>query len=958
LQQEKPMARDSRILAVSNGNSTKARDTALLQFETCIDLEGHRCSEQFSVDDHTLIVSKGTPGTERRWRLDEIDGFRVEPGIGSCFVQARMAGHWIDLLRCPGGADPQLTASIAQLNSLDRDGDFSGFGPPSAGQQRAFLSRGDARPRNDADPQPTRTAVRLFSLLHPSFGTLLLLFALSAAAVVIEVAPPLLQGVLVDRVLTTNGGQHPSPQMLFLLLAIVTGLLLVRLAGTIVGVWKGYVSSHAGASMTADLRAALVKKLNSLPLAFHDRSQVGALMSQVAYDTETLHTLIYHITGGLLLQGLQLVGISIAMFWLNPKLAAVTLLPMPLILAGSWYFTRHLQPRQHHYWEAVGKQASALMGMLSGIRVVKAFVQEDREIRRFEQASRRLRDSRLTVDVSTSMFTAAIGMLFAIGGLAVWYIGGRDVLFGRMTLGSLMAFFMYLAMFYAPLTSIAESTAWFANFFGTSRRLCDVLDAPGETETPRSKVSLGRVRGRVELERVSFGYDKNRPVLKDVSFAIGPGQMVGVVGRSGSGKSTLVSLIGRLYDADSGQIRVDGMDVQQIKRQDLRRQIGMVPQDSFLFRGTIAENIAYGNTRATPEQILVAAKQADAHDFIMEMPLAYSTQLREGGTGLSGGERQRLSIARALLFDPAILILDEATSNVDAESERAICRTVRRWARQRTAIVISHRLSTLRGADWLLVFDQGRLVEQGTQESLIAQGGIYSTLASIQGDLTDIRQRLEATVGAAAVANVESAIGSEDDGDAFLSSTSPMGRSFLGTSETDGQEKGDDEIHWFDPSEIMVENGPCGTLSVISSGERSEDVYAVRAFPTDHERQYVSLRRREQAGRPCELGMIGSLDRWPRSAQEGITRSLGRRYLFRRILEIRQICTSENVLALSVETDSGPAMVRLEKPGEGSQPFRQNGLLLTDSTGNYFVMADRNAIPKWQQRLLTLYFGD
>ena len=648
---------------------------------------------------------------------------------------------------------------------------------------------------------------------------MLLLLALSAAAVGIEVVPPLLQGMLVDRVLTPGAGHRPAEQLLLLLSAIVIGLLLVRLAGSAVGIWKGYVSSRVGAAMTADLRNALVEKLNALPLAFHDRNQVGVLMSQVAYDTETLHTLIYHMTSGLLLQSLQLLGISVALFCLNAKLAVVTLLPMPLILLGSWYFTRYLQPRQHHYWEAVGKQASALMGMLSGMRVVKAFVQEGREIRRFRQSSRRLRDSRLTVDVSTSTFTAAMGMLFAVGGLAVWYIGGRDVLFGRMTLGSLMAFLAYLAMFYAPLTSIAESTAWFANFFGTSRRICDVLAVPDETETPRARLALDRIRGQVELHGVSFGYDKSRPVLNDVSFAISPGQMVGVVGRSGSGKSTLVSLIGRLYDADSGEIRIDGVDVRQINRQDLRRQIGMVPQDPFLFRGTIAENIAYGNPGAAAEQILLAARQADAHDFIMEMPLAYSTQLREGGAGLSGGERQRLSIARALLFDPAILILDEATSSVDAESESAIGNTIRRWTRRRTAIVVSHRLSTLRGADRLLVFDQGRLAEQGTDEELIAQGGIYSTLASIQGNLNDIRRRLAATVGGGGSSSVEPANG--EDGEDFLAAASP---------QTEHEETADCEIRWLDPNAAAIECGQQGALRLTSSGDTIDGVYAARAF--------------------------------------------------------------------------------------------------------------------------------
>ena len=521
---------------------------------------------------------------------------------------------------------------------------------------------------------------RLWALLRPFRGSVVLLLVLSLGAVAIDLAPPMLQKVLVDRVLQADRAQHPQGQLLQLLLAIVAGLLLARLAATLVAVWKGWVSSRVGTTLTSDLRNELVAKLNELPLAFYDRNQVGVLMSQVAYDTETLHTLVYHMTSGFLMQSLQLAGIGVMLLCLNAKLALVTLLPMPLILAGSWYFTRYLQPRHQHYWAAVGKQASALMGMLTGIRVVKAFVQEDREIRRFADSSRRLRDSRLTVDNASVTFTAAMGLLFALGGLVVWYIGGRDVLFGSMTLGSLMAFLALLAMFYAPLTTIAESTTWFASFYSTSRRICALLDVPSESEQAPADRAVGPVprRRRVPTRVVR---------LRSQPAGAGRHQLYDRAGRDGGrggpqrlGQVDAGESHRPLYQCDAGQIRIDGIDVRQANPRQLRRQIGMVPQEPFLFRGSVAANITYGNGQATPEQILLAARNADSHEFIMRMPFAYETQLGEGGSGLSGGERQRLSIARALLFDPAILILDEATASVDAESERAICQAIRRWA--------------------------------------------------------------------------------------------------------------------------------------------------------------------------------------------------------------------------------------------------------------------------------------
>ena len=682
----------------------------------------------------------------------------MEPTVGSHFLQVQVDGQWIDVLRRPGDVTRELTDLVGRLNARCRQDFRATPGGAENGARRQNLDgwRCDSRPETKTPPRSRMTA-RLWALLRPFRGSVVLLLVLSLGAVAIDMTPPILQKVLVDRVLQVDRAQHPMGQLLQLLLAIVAGLLLARLAATLVAVWKGWVSSRVGTTLTSDLRKELVAKLNELPLAFYDRNQVGVLMSQVAYDTETLHTLVYHMTSGFLMQSLQLAGIGVMLFCLNAKLALVTLLPMPLILAGSWYFTRYLQPRHQHYWAAVGKQASALMGMLAGIRVVKAFVQEDREIRRFADSSRRLRDSRLTVDNAAVTFTAGMGLLFAFGGLAVWYLGGRDVLFGSMTLGSLMAFLAYLAMFYAPLTTIAESTTWFASFYSTSRRICALLDVPSESEQAQPTVPLDRFQGGVEFQHVSFAYDRSRPVLEDISFAIEPGEMVGVVGRSGSGKSTLVSLIGRLYECDAGQIRIDGIDVRQANPRQLRRQIGMVPQEPFLFRGLVAANITYGNGQATPEQILLAARNADSHEFIMRMPFAYETQLGEGGSGLSGGERQRLSIARALLFDPAILILDEATASVDAESERAICRAIRRWARRRTTIVIAHRLSTLQGADRLLVFDQGRLVEQGTPAELLDQGGLYSTLASIQYNLSESHRRFESAAGSDAARDIAEA---------------------------------------------------------------------------------------------------------------------------------------------------------------------------------------------------------
>ncbi len=939
--------------AVKDGGRSfrvRSRGTALI-LESILDLEGRPQACWARIDEGILSIGS-KDGPLRQWSLTRIKGFRAESLVGSCFVQGKVGEEWIDLLRLPGAADESLLQTLDAWNSRLASPDW---------RERVKADSVDAAVAGD-DRGVTRDETShgwLWRLVRPFMPSILLLLGLSALAVGIEIIPPLLQKALVDEVLaeTASGSRE---QLLYLLLAIVGGLLLVRVASTAVGIWKGYVSSRIGATMTANLRNQLVRKLNDVPLAYHDRNQVGVLMSQVAYDTETLHTLIYHLTSGLLLQSFQLVGISIALFYLNAKLALVTLLPMPLILAGSWYFTRHLQPRQHHYWEAVGKQASALMGMLAGMRVVKAFVQEDREIARFCRSSERLRDSRRTVDFSTSTFTAAMGLLFALGALAVWYIGGRDVLFGSMTLGSLMAFLAYLAMFYTPLTSVAESTTWFANFIGTGRRISAVLQTRSENDAS-AFAQVGRGRGHVELRDVWFGYDKSRPVLRDVSLTIESGQMIGIVGRSGSGKSTLVSLIGRLYQPDSGEILLDGINTRRYGIRDIRRQMGMVPQEPFLFRASIAENIAYGNAAASPRDIIAAAKQADAHAFVLRTPLAYSTPLGEGGTGLSGGERQRLSIARALLFDPAILILDEATASVDAESERAICDALRRWTQTRTAIVVSHRLSTLRGADRLCVFDAGKLVEQGTHEELLEVNGIYAKLARIQGNLEGSRHSRGKGPHSriwpeGAIDGYEGSNGdvAGDIAEEFLFSDSSADASV--STRGDTAAGGAD---WLDPANALLEaiERP-GMLRLTTRDRVYQPVMAMETFPGKHPGQYISLQWRDAVGQDRECGLLERLDVWPPAAQEAVRRSLRRRYLLRTIREIRQIKTRENVLTMSVLTDAGCTALRLEKPGQGSQPFADHGVLLTDSRGNYFVIHDRATLPRWQQRLLALYFGE
>lgn len=937
---------------------------------TTLNLRGEPDRQRLVVEDQRLAVEDDQRGIVRHWERSTVAAVRIEPAFGSYFVQALVAGQWIDLLRAPG----EPPADLVQWTTH--------FDP--AGDADALPSDDEASPAPDESASPPavtawlaprqpaaaasgwRTALRMAALFRPFRASAGLLLLLSIGAVAVEIAPPMLQRVLVDQVLQVEAPAGRFQEVSLLLLAIVAGLLLIRLVATGVAVWKGAVASRVGTSLTAELRDKLVAKLNALPLAFHDRQQAGMLMSRVAYDTENLHTLLYHLTSGLLLQSAQMAGIGAMLFYLNPKLAAVTLLPMPLILAASWYFTRYLNPRHQHYWDAVGQQASALSGMLAGIRVVKAFVQERREVERFRTSSHRLRDSRQVVDVATAVFSALTGLLFALGGLGVWYIGGRDVLFGQMTLGSLMAFLAYLAMFYTPLTSMTEATTWFSNFITAARRIFDLLDTPGEDQPASPTAALPRT-GQVEFAGVSFGYDKTRPVLKDVSFRIPPGEIVGVVGRSGSGKSTLVSLIARLYEADAGRVLVGGVDVRQCSPGQLRRLIGMVPQEPFLFRGSIAENVCYGQPEATPEQILRAAKLADAHDFVLRRPLAYQSLLGEGGGGLSGGERQRLSIARALLIDPAILILDEATASIDVESERAICRALRRFSRSRTTIAIAHRLSTLQDADRLLVFDQGRLIEQGSPGELLAQGGLYSTLVRIQGNLAENRRRVESALrdqGSTAAVRV-----ADFDPEAEFSATLPVDEAAPPSSNGQHRPAADDadedrcagELRWLDPATTQITAAAAGMLRVTCPEGTYPETTVVRAFPGRFDEEYLSLRHREPSGRDAEVGLIRTLAAWPAASAAAVRDVLARRYLWHNVAELRAIHTRGQLLSFQVRLEgaaAAPTRFDVDRSASAVQRFGDCGLLLRDTQGEYYRLSDPARLPRRQRRLLNLYFGD
>ena len=574
-----------------------------------------------------------------------------------------------------------------------------------------------------------KTLWRIAGYLKPYRAQAAALAGLSVLTTAINLAPPFIQGTLIDTVLTPR---H-NLSRLWLLMFLWLGSLV---AGIVVQIMAGRLTAFLGASIAADIRASVYRAIEFLQLGYFEKKQVGAITSRVTQDTDRVWGFLVEGVPFLVTNTLMVVGILAFVVSVNLKLALCIMAPLPVLMLISGFSWKGVSQLSHRFGQKWARFHMNLNEALSGIRVVKAFAQEDFENDKFRNRNHELRDSGIQLDQRWLTVFGFMSFFTSLGALINWTVGGYMVYKGQLTLGEFWKVHAYLALVYGPMQWFAQVNNWFSRAMAGAERIFEVMDS--EPEAYHEDGLRPDIRGEVTFDNVRFGYDKSNPVLKGLSFTAQPGEMIGLVGKSGAGKSTTINLICRFYEPDAGSITIDGIDYREMALRDMRRQIGIVLQEPFLFNGTIAENIAYGKPGADFDEIVEAAKAANAHRFILSKADGYDTLVGERGAKLSGGERQRVSIARAILHNPRILILDEATSSVDVETEKQIQEAIGRLVAGRTTFAIAHRLATLRNATRLIVLDKGEIVETGTHAELMEKKGVFYGLAETQSQINQI----------------------------------------------------------------------------------------------------------------------------------------------------------------------------------------------------------------------------
>ena len=711
--------------------------------------------------------------------LMSVEDIEILEMYGNNILKVSTADNAFEVSRYSKRLTPKFNLAVSELEELIPQKERDSDGRPRGRRGRGPGGKDKGRCEKCDQPIPSWSGVcvncvqkrklifRLIKYSAPLLHVIIPAFLIMLVIRFVDLYPAILNRDIIDRILTPVGhavtAGLPIPETdwghlqgavdflsgwfgsmpvggsfghLIGIILLMAGVTVFKMTASAI---RGYMMAWVGQNITRRLQNETYEHLNALSIDFFHERDTGNLMSRITHDVSRLRDFIANGLQDIVGDSLTIVYICVIMFSFHWKLALWTLIPIPCLIFFTIYFGKKMSKVYHVLWKRYANISTILASTIPGVRVVKAFARERYEINRFSDLTYQVFSGEMNAAKLGTLYRPIMEFITFSGSILIWLVGGWQIFQGDISLGTLVMFQSLMMRFFRPVYTLCQMNERFIRAGTSAERVFEVMDTPPSVADKEDAVALGHIRGAVEFRDVYFSYDDEKNALNGVSFEVQPGEMIGLVGHSGAGKSTLINLITRFYDPNDGTIMIDGHDSRDIQVKALRQQVGVVLQDPFLFQGTIAENIGYSKPGASRKEIIAAARAANAHDFIVKFPDGYDTMVGERGARVSGGERQRISIARAILKNPRVLILDEATSSVDTETESKIQEALERLVQGRTVFAIAHRLSTLKYADRLIVLTEGEVDEIGTHEELLAREGTYAGLCEKQTELSKIR---------------------------------------------------------------------------------------------------------------------------------------------------------------------------------------------------------------------------